>query len=153
MTAALAAGLVLITAPAATADAPTITHLPTTDRLLLPAEEFCAGFDVQVDIQQTAKLIGFAGGGWMFVALGNGHITATLTNLSTGSTITRNISGPAFFDETGLPVLGTGAWFLYLPGDPGSILYLVGRMGFQPEPYGVSPTFVHGRTIDMCTLL
>lgn len=150
----MSAGLLLLLGvPSASADTPTIEWLPSTDSFVLPADVFCPGFDVRVDILQHAKLMVFDGGAGMFAAIGNGDIFATLTNLSTGHSITRNISGPAFFDATGLPFRGTGTWFIYLPGDPGQILYLVGHMEFQPEPYGISPTLVRGRSIDMCPFL
>ena len=143
-----------IAAPAAHANPPSIQWFTEPVTFVLPADTFCAGFDTQVDIQQKAKVITFAGDqGAMFAAIGTGQIFATLTNLLTGYSITRNISGPAFFDSTGLPYVGTGTWFIYLPGDPGSILYLVGRMNFVPEPYGISPSLVRGRSIDMCSLL
>jgi hypothetical protein len=150
----LAAGLLLLVgAGPAAADPPTIQWLPSTDHFVLPADVFCPGFDVQVDVHQRAKLIIFGDGGAMFAAIGSGSIFETLTNLSTGHSITLNVSGPAFFDETGLPFVGSGTWAIFLPGDPGQILYLVGRMEFQPEPYGISPTLVRGRSIDLCPSL
>ena len=149
----LAAGLVGPLASPASADQPTIQWLTDPISFVLPAGQFCAGFDAQVDIEQKAKIITFTDGGAAFAGVGTGKIFATVTNLSTGHSIRLDISGPAFFDATGLPYLGTGTWLIYIPGDPGSILYLVGRMNFIPEPYGIAPSLVRGRSMDMCLAL
>jgi hypothetical protein len=51
---------------------------------------------------------------------GTGQIVEQVTNLETGKSIVRNISGPGTFtfDETGATLLATGNWlFGFLPGE------------------------------------
>jgi hypothetical protein len=75
--------------------------------------------------------------------------------VETGESIRLSIPGPGFFetDASGDPTEGTGPWLIFIPGDPGSLLYVVGHIEFESEDFGVSPTSVSGRMLDLCAAL
>src|SRR5204862_3936687 len=101
---------------------PTITSLEGTTDLGnvndLLGEPVCPfPVDVVFVASTGTKQITFIGQGVGFAAMQNGHLTATLTNLDTGESITVNIPGPAFLDVngSGLPVKGSGPSLLLEP--------------------------------------
>ncbi len=123
--------------------------------LVLPGEDFC-GFDVRIDIEQNFRTITFSGdrGTWIG-AIGVGKIMVTVTNLESDASIDLSIPGPGFFeaDASGNPEEGTGPWLIFIPGDPGMLLYIIGHIEFQIEDFGISPTSVQGRVTDLCLAL
>lgn len=144
----------IVGAQPAFADKPTIEYFTEPVTIPLPAGEFCANFDVTVQIEQNAKVITFSEeSGGAIGGIGTGQIFATVTNEATGESIRLAISGPGFFDRSGALVSGTGQWLLFIPGEPGQILYLVGQFTFNQEDYGVSPDVVRGQQVDLCTVL
>lgn len=153
----LAVGTVWSIGPAGAASRPTITSLSGTFDLGNlndgPAGAVCS-FPVGalVVASGSAKQITFNGQGIGYGAIQNGHNTATLTNLDTGSSITVNISGPAFLatDGSGLPVRGTGAWIVFEPIAQGGIRFFHGRLSFEPVSYGVHATLNGGIERNLC---
>jgi hypothetical protein len=142
--------LVLLIAPAATATAPVQIRVSDPASILLPGSDFC-GFDVQAEVEQKFKVITFSGNrGTLWTGMTVGKIKAVLTNAETGESISLSIPGPGFLDATGTPIMGTGPWVVFVPGQ---LLYLVGRITFELGPFGVQPAQVRGRTIDLCEVL
>jgi hypothetical protein len=144
--------LALLPATPAAADPPVQTWITGPATLILPGGEFCADFDVQVDVQQKFKVIMFANEtGWGFSGITTGgSIQATLTNLDTDQSVTVRIPGPGFIDASGIPIIGAGPWLIFLPGSPGSIQYLIGRMQFTPTEFGVDVELLAGQQLDLC---
>ena len=79
-----------------------------------------------------------------------GKIKVVLTNLDTEESIALSIPGPGFIDAEGNTIVGTGPWVVFVPGQ---LLYLVGRITFEPGPFGVQPVEVRGRSVDLCDVL
>ena len=145
--------VVLIAGPAA-ADRP--EHVRVTDPVtfVLPADDFCAGFDVEISYQQNYHVTIFgAETGWGFTAIAAGFLKTSATNLTSGETINLNIPGPGFLNDSGIPIVGTGTWLIFLPGDPGSIEYVVGDIEFVETEFGVDIGTVHGTRQDLCSTL
>jgi hypothetical protein len=135
---------------AAVATAPVQIRISEPASFVLPGSDFC-GFDVRVDLQQKFKAIFFAHRqGWGFTGLTAGKIKATFTNLESGGSTSISIPGPGFLDTSGLPIVGTGPWVIFVPG---RILYLVGHIRFRPTSYGVDVASLRGRMLDLCTVL
>jgi hypothetical protein len=82
-----------------------------------------------------------------------GPLTATVTNLETGESLTVNISGPTFLDATGFIVKGTGAWLSFEPISEGGLRYIHGRLAFEPVPYGLHAVVLGGVEEDLCARL
>ena len=82
-----------------------------------------------------------------------GPLTATLTNLETGDSITVNISGPTFLDTSGFIVKGTGAWLSFEPIAEGGLRFIHGRLAFEPAPYGLHAVVLGGVEEDLCDRL
>src|SRR5262245_28008455 len=83
----------VVTAPPALARGPKWEFVPA-DPFILPGDTFC-GFDVGVSApvnKEYSKLLKSPAG--VVATLTTGALTASLTNLGTGKTITENISGP-----------------------------------------------------------
>jgi hypothetical protein len=147
--------LVLVVALVATSS-PAFADPPFQERIsdpvtaLLPGSDFC-GFDVLAEVEQKFKFIAFSGNRGTWVSAKTvGKIKVVLTNLETGESLALSIPGPGFIDaEQGL-LVGTGPWVVFVPGQ---LLYLVGRITFEPGPFGVQPAEVRGRSIDLCEVL
>jgi hypothetical protein len=147
---ACATTLLVLLAPASSATAPIQTRISDPASILLPGEDFC-GFDVEAEIEQKFKLIEFTGdrGTWV-TAKTVGKITVVLTNADTDESIRLAIPGPGFIDVDGNLVTGTGPWVIFIEGH---IQYLVGRITFAPDPFGVRATEVRGRVVELCDVL
>lgn len=131
-------------------------HIKVTDPVtfVLPADVFCPGFDVEVAYEQNYPLIIFGGPiGWGFSAITGGFLGASVTNLTSGETLDLNISGPGFYNDSGIPIVGTGPWLIFLPGDPGSIEFVVGHIEFVETEFGVDIGTVRGTRQDLCEAL
>lgn len=147
---ALTTALALLPAQAAMATAPVQTRVSGPASFVLPGSDFC-GFDVQVDVQQKVKVIQFTHRrGWGFTALTAGKLKATFTNLDSDASVSVSIPGPGFLDASGVPIVGTGPWIIFVPDH---ILYLVGHIEFRPTSYGVDVQLLRGRRVDLCTVL
>jgi hypothetical protein len=79
-----------------------------------------------------------------------GAITADITNLDTGKTITVNLSGPGWVNGDGVPVLGRGPWVIFEPIAEGGIRLIRGRMRFAPVSYGLHAIPIAGTEQDLC---
>jgi hypothetical protein len=144
------AALLMLLAPAASAEPPFQEWISDPFTVVLPGSDFC-GFDVQADVEQKFKFIAFSGNrGTLWTALTVGKIKVVLTNLETGESLDVNIPGPGFIDADGNTITGTGPWLVFVPGQ---LLYLVGHITFEPGPFGVQPALVHGRSLDLCEAL
>jgi hypothetical protein len=142
-----AATFLTILAPSASADPPFQEVISDPAEVLLPGEDFC-GFDVLAELEQKFKFIAFSGDRGTFItAMTVGKLKVVLTNLETAESISLSIPGPGFFDVNGDLVVGTGTWVVFVPGQ---LLYLSGRITFEPGPFGVEPVEVRGREIDLC---
>jgi hypothetical protein len=145
-----AAIFVAMIATPATAEPPFQVRITDPMTVLLPGEDFC-GFDVQAEVEQKFKFIAFSGNrGTLWTAITVGKIKVVLTNLETGETLPVNIPGPGFIDADGNTIVGTGPWLVFVPGQ---LLFLVGHITFEPGPFGVQPTVVRGRSLDLCAAL
>jgi hypothetical protein len=140
----------LLLAPAASATAPIQTRISEPASIVLPGADFC-GFDVEAEIQQKFKVIEFTGdrGTWV-TAMTVGKIHVVLTNAETDESISLSIPGPGFIDVDGNLVTGTGPWVIFIEGH---IQYLVGRITFAPDPFGVRAVEVRGRVVELCDVL
>jgi hypothetical protein len=149
-----ALAMVLFLAGPAAADPP--EHVRVTDPVsfVLPADVFCPGFEVEITYDQNYPMTFFGREtGWGFTALAGGFLRASATNLTSGETIDLNIPGPGFFDDSGIPIVGTGPWLIFLPGDPGSIEFVVGHIEFVETDFGVEIGTVRGKSQDLCAAL
>ena len=145
-----AAVAVLMSAPVATASPPIQTRISDPATILLPGADFC-GFDVVAELEQKFKVIEFTGdrGTWV-TTMTVGKINVVLTNSETGTSIRLAIPGPGFIDVDGNLVTGTGPWVIFIEGH---IQYLIGRITFEPDPFGVRASEVRGRLIELCDVL
>jgi hypothetical protein len=141
---------VLLLAPSAWAARPIQTRISQPATFVLPGADFC-GFDVQADIEQRFKLIEFTRDrGTLITAITVGKIKVVLTNLETDASVSLSIPGPGFIDVDGRLVHGTGPWVIFIEGH---IQYLVGRITFVPDPFGVRASQVRGRIVELCDVL
>jgi hypothetical protein len=101
----IGAGTAAIAAP------PTIQRgAEATVDLHFPAGTVCA-FPVDVHQEMKVKFITFVdANGNPIRSISTGKIHDWETNVRTGETQFRSISGPSFFDATGALVRGTGGW-------------------------------------------
>jgi hypothetical protein len=148
--------LVLTVALVAISASPALAAQPFRERIsdplsvVLPGEDFC-GFDVQAEVEQKFMFIAFSGRrGTLWTAMTVGKLKVVLTNVDTGESIALSIPGPGFIDADGNTIVGTGPWVVFVPAQ---ILYLVGRITFEPGPFGVQPAVVRGTTTDICDVL
>ena len=142
--------LLVLLAPAASADPPFQERISDPLSVLLAGDDFC-GFDVQAEVEQKFKLIQFSGNrGTLWTAMTVGKIKAELTNVETGESLNVNIPGPGFIDAEGNTIVGTGPWLVFVPGQ---LLFLVGHITFEPGPFGVQPAVVRGRSFNLCDTL
>jgi hypothetical protein len=87
-----------------------------------------------------------------------GHVVLELTNMTTGTSVIRNVSGPGMITEADQIIVKTGPWFFaFFPGElgpntPGSMFINHGRVvEFQGEPHEIiSQTGVQE---DLCATL
>ena len=78
--------------------------------LSFPAGAVCA-FPVDVHLEMKTRTKTFVdANGVPTRGITTGRIHAWETNVTTGKTVFRSISGPSFFDGSGALVMGTGAW-------------------------------------------
>jgi|KBSMisStandDraft_5_1062788.scaffolds.fasta_scaffold431394_2 hypothetical protein len=133
----------------AAADPPTRTFSPSGPF----SGSFCPGFDVLVTpVVNREYSIAFSNG----AIITTGRFVAQLTNLSSGTSIVVNVSGPGFLSDDGVSftlrgatlVLDTGG-FLY-PGSPPATQLLSGQLAFDGLTGNVSET---GRIRDLCVAL
>ena len=147
-------GVVVLTgALAGPADAtpPVQVRISAPATVVLEAPDWCPSADVQFDVRQNYKMITFSGStGFGFTSITAGPIFIVATNLDSGASVTLPSSGPGFLDASGTPIIGTGPWLLF---NPGSVLYLRGRMEFTPNEFGVEATVVHGTSRDVCAMV
>ena len=103
--------LVIGAGSAALAAPPTIQRgAEATVDLHFPAGTVCA-FPVDVHQEMKVKFITFVDAdGNPIRSISTGKIHDWETNVRTGETQFRSISGPSFFDATGALVRGTGGW-------------------------------------------
>ena len=142
--------LLVLLAPAASAEPPFQERISDPLSVLLAGDDFC-GFDVQAEVEQKFKLIQFSGNrGTLWTAMTVGKIKAELTNVETGESLNVNIPGPGFIDAQGNTIVGTGPWLVFVPGQ---LLFLVGHITFEPGPFGVQPAVVRGRSFNLCDAL
>lgn len=131
---------VLVAAPFATADAPTIEPVNNPDQTFTDICPFTVYAHFDVDRE---KLITFSNGDFLIT----GALKVTFTT-STGNTLSVNVSGPArfVFDANGdLTIYAAGPGFGPLPGG----LFL----GHGLVIIGPTDVETHGRLVDLCTLL
>jgi len=133
----------------AAADPPTRTPAPAGPF----SGSFCPGFDVLVTpVVNREYSIAFSNG----AVITTGRLVVQLTNLSSGTSIVVNASGPGFFSDDGVSftlrgatlVLDTGG-FLY-PGSPPATQLLSGALAFDGLTGNVSET---GHIRDLCSEL
>jgi hypothetical protein len=137
------------------ASKPTIVRFPAADIDFGNLNEGPAGdvcpFPVGAVIHaRQGRLILFNGQGVGFAGMTTGAITADITNLDTGTTITVNLSGPGWVNGDGVPVLGRGPWVIFEPIAEGGIRLIRGRMRFVPVSYGLHAIPIAGTEQDLC---
>jgi hypothetical protein len=122
---------------------------PFVDEL---ASELC-GFPVVVELTGKEKLLELPGGRTILIAPG---LTGTVTNATTGTTVTLNVTGPAQFNP--LPDGGTEVVFtgrnVFIDPDAGFLL-LIGRFDFVFDANGIIVQGLEGsgQSTDICALL
>jgi hypothetical protein len=135
----------------ASATAPVQVRISEPATITLEAPDWCPGADVRFDVEQNFKSITFSGSiGFGFTTLTAGSIFIVATNLETSESVTLPSSGPGFIDADGVPIIGTGPWVLF---NPGSVLYLRGRMEFTPSEFGVDVSVLRGTSQDICSMV
>jgi hypothetical protein len=153
------AALFAVAAPAS-ANAPDRVYVPTAD--LGPTTGICA-FPVQITVLANNGYFTtfYDKAGNVTKGLSSGHITVRITNVSTGYSVTRNITGPGFwtFTSNGLTIRAEGPWlFVFFPGEvvsgaPGRLLYTTGRVFFSPSSSPETWRIVGGTVEDLCVTL
>jgi len=146
---------VVATGPNALANEPTHETLPVDDVFV---DESC-GFPVEV--HQTGFVVAIT---WIDEDGSLRHfeaypqLTATLTHLGTGESITVNIAGPAQITEEpdgSFTLVGTGTWFWIShpdTGEPG-LFQTAGRFIFSIDSAGNESFSRVGRVVDLCSEL
>jgi hypothetical protein len=146
---ALAAAALL--APGAGADRP--IREPLGDQNA--TGRFCPGFDVEIVTTANKEVAQIFSSG---VTLVTGVLKVEVTNVSTGETLTLNISGPGKFSADGSTISARGTWLLFgeagqLPGpDPGMLL-VSGHTTLNLGPAGIASMSVRGTIVDICAAL
>lgn len=137
---------------------PTITDNPLTP-FVIPAAQGCGTFDVfaapEAGKPNGGRIIAFANSEIL-----HGPVFVTLTNLSTGTSINLNISGPATVTLSNNTEVGRGPALFFgftSPPTPPNLAGLVlakGRSVFQFDNSGnvISASF-NGTTENVCPLL
>jgi hypothetical protein len=141
-----AAITLLVTAPVLAAK-PDREFAPAPTDIFLPAGIACT-FDVNihVDINQEYTKIWTDPAGNLLMFAVNGNLQVTATNLSTGTSLAINASGPALvrFDAQGNPVLNVAEGH-YL-GYGGGMTLFTGLLDFNTGAF-------NGHTTDLCAAL
>ena len=163
-TVALLLTWLLCAAPAVAAD----PRIPlTADPVLLPAGQFCQGFDALVTFQNFNQYIihsTTASDGTMTLRI-TGRARATVTNQTTGKSVSYNISGPGtvvlypnFTIKSG-DLAGPNLLYTSLvnsfPGVP-TISYTTGHVTFEVDPSGLTTSYSlagGSRQTDVCAAL
>lgn len=146
--------LVLAT-PVLAAEGPTRVFAPVDPATLdAPAGQFCP-FAVMIEFlnQKTYALV------FDDRIIVSGRVTVRVTNVETGESVERNISGPGVF--TVLPdgsflVEGGGPWFIYLPDtapDGPGLWFTTGRLTGLFTGGNLTDWTVQGTVTDVCALL
>jgi hypothetical protein len=162
------AGLLL----AAPADEQPPPPVPITqDSVFLPAPNFCADFDVEITFpvfNQSYVQITVEPDGTTTYRI-TGHATATVTNLSTGKSVTYNISGPGTLvvypdgsellfsaDLAGPNLLYTPRESLLKFPEVPTISYTTGHVTFEVDASGQTTEYAlagGARQTDVCAVL
>jgi len=163
-TVALLLALLFCAAPARAAD----PRVPlTAEPVLLPAGEFCTGFDVLVTFEDFNQYIihsTTASDGTITLQI-TGRARATVTNLTTDKSVSYNISGPGTVvlypnftiksgDLAGPNLLFTSQANSF-PGVP-TISYTTGHVTFEVDPSGLTTSYSlagGSRQTDVCAVL
>ena len=93
-----------------------------------------------------------------------GYLSATVTRLDTGKTLTFNASGPGAFTNNGIPPFslnGSGPWLTYtqvknLPDDVEvpPLAYTKGHLQYSVDANGKTTSYeLNGRSTDVCAAL
>jgi hypothetical protein len=130
--------------------------LPITNDIVLPAGDFCQGFDVHLVTYSASTERPRPGSGFF---AGPGF--ATVTNTTTNKTLTYNISGPGTVSSDGstltVDARGTNLFWTTkansFKGVP-QISYTSGPVHFAVDAAGLTTEYSHtGRTTDVCAAL
>ena len=117
--------------------------------LSFPAGTVCA-FPVDVHLEMKTRTKTFVdANGAPRRGITTGRIHAWETNVRTGKTVFRSISGPSFFDAAGTLVMGTGAWSGIQLQD-GTWIHATGRITFGANGLVVA---VRGHVEPLCDTL
>jgi hypothetical protein len=145
-----------LSAPSALADKPQIQRIPIDDQFVV--EDQCA---FPVEVHATGILVDIVSideDGTVHEFQAFPQFKGTLTNLDTGTSITLNISGPAFitvYPDGSITVNGTGLW-LFWPnpetGEPG-FFQTSGHLVISVDPEGNASFDLVGRIVDVCSQL
>jgi hypothetical protein len=146
----LAACAAMALVPTAAADPPTREPLP----FLEATGQFCTDFQVHIAATQNKEALTIFSSG---AALVTGVLKVEVTNLSTGTSLVLNISGPGRFNVDG-SISGAGTWLLFgeagqLPGPDPGLLLITGRISVTTGPAGITSFTVTGTQQDVCDAL
>ena len=144
------AALLVFVAPSASADPPFQVRISDPFTTVLPGGDFC-GFDVQADVEQKFKIITFSGDrGTLWTAHDRRQDQGGPDEPRDRGDARPEHPRPGFPRRHGNPITGTGPWLVFVPGQ---LLFLVGHITFEPGPFGVQPSVVRGRSLDLCEAL
>jgi len=139
-------------------------HEPlSSNPVVLPAGDYCAGFTVVITFPvMNQHIIRRTTAGGVTTLKITGHAEATVTNHSTGESINLNISGPGtlvIYPDGAFSIDAHGPNLLWttmansLPGVP-TLSYTTGHVRVQVNASGQTTAYdLSGRQMDICAVL
>jgi hypothetical protein len=92
-----------------------------------------------------------------------GRFVVAFTNLASGSSVTRNVSGPGeylYHADGSVDFRGSGAWAIFFfpeqrgPGTPGALFVNYGQIVLHTDPFGIQTVVSQvGTQEDLCATL
>jgi hypothetical protein len=147
--------ILAVVAPVA-AVPPTREELPLPEGTVIPVPDVCP-FDLEILVLTSGETLTtfFDQGGNVVMQLTTGPLKVRITNVETGESIDRNISGPGRILDKGTTSIMTGPWLIFVP-ELGIVWLTTGRVVAEIDPatgFIVSFRSITGTVQDICEAL